>query len=264
MGVLSEIDGPAPCYPAFPQLALIHQWHRDGVNHARAHQLGSRLLAGPLQPGTMFQCTPGRAPSPHPPGGRPTARASVNGYPYGTKAASASPEEVVELGAAGHPRAVLGEQLAPGPGQPPSRAWEGDDRAAPRHDARDPPLARATVSVTTNHLAESGERLPGRRPLASPLAAPTPHHPAHRVSHSLVRRTRRPRCPRCRRGAGGHATVAATPERRVDGEPLVGSGGQFACWPADGHHPKQVVFDRRVSGRGEVESLKHERARRRP
>jgi hypothetical protein len=32
MRVLSEIDGLAPCYPAFPQLALIHQWHRDGVN----------------------------------------------------------------------------------------------------------------------------------------------------------------------------------------------------------------------------------------
>jgi hypothetical protein len=29
---LSEIDGQAPCYPAFPQVALIHEWHRDGVN----------------------------------------------------------------------------------------------------------------------------------------------------------------------------------------------------------------------------------------
>jgi hypothetical protein len=32
MGVLSEIDGCALCYPAFPQLALIHEWHKDGVN----------------------------------------------------------------------------------------------------------------------------------------------------------------------------------------------------------------------------------------
>jgi hypothetical protein len=36
---LSEIDGWAPCYPAFPQLALIHEWHRDGVNHTHPHQL---------------------------------------------------------------------------------------------------------------------------------------------------------------------------------------------------------------------------------
>jgi hypothetical protein len=32
MGVLSEIDGWALCYLAFPQLALIREWHRDGVN----------------------------------------------------------------------------------------------------------------------------------------------------------------------------------------------------------------------------------------
>ena len=36
---LSEIDGRALCYPAFPQLALIHEWHRDGVNHAHPHPL---------------------------------------------------------------------------------------------------------------------------------------------------------------------------------------------------------------------------------
>ena len=38
--------------PAFPQLALIHEWHRDGVNHVHPHQqtvavywqaIGSRL-----------------------------------------------------------------------------------------------------------------------------------------------------------------------------------------------------------------------------
>jgi hypothetical protein len=33
---LSEMDGQALCYPAFPQLALIHEWHRDGVNHSSA------------------------------------------------------------------------------------------------------------------------------------------------------------------------------------------------------------------------------------
>jgi hypothetical protein len=32
MGVLSEIDGWALCYPAFPQLGPIQEWHRDGVN----------------------------------------------------------------------------------------------------------------------------------------------------------------------------------------------------------------------------------------
>ena len=31
---LSEMDGQALCYPAFPQLALIHEWHRDGVSHS--------------------------------------------------------------------------------------------------------------------------------------------------------------------------------------------------------------------------------------
>jgi hypothetical protein len=30
------MDGRALCYPAFPQLALIHKWHRDGVNHSSA------------------------------------------------------------------------------------------------------------------------------------------------------------------------------------------------------------------------------------
>jgi hypothetical protein len=140
------------------------------------------------------------------------------------------------------PRAVLGEQLATGPGQPPGRAWEGDDRAALDTTPEISPLAWAPVSVTTNHLAASGERLPGRRPLASPLAAPTPHHPAHRVSRSLVRRTRRPRCPLCRRGCGWSGDYCRHAERRVDGEPLVGSGSQFGCWPADGHDQKQVVL----------------------
>jgi hypothetical protein len=229
MGVLSDIDGPAPCYPAFPQLALVHQWHRDGVNHARAHQLGSRLLAGPLQPGTMFQGTPGRA-SPHPPGGRPTARASVNGYPYRMKVASASPKKSSNSAPPGTPRAVLGDQLAPGPGQPPAESGRATTA---------PPL------VTTPET----RRWPGRPSRSQPTASLSRESACQAVGHwlhhsllqlrttgpsrlslSLVRRTRRPRCPLCRRGAGGHVTVAATPERRVDGEPLVGSGGQFACW----------------------------------
>jgi hypothetical protein len=32
MGVLSEIDGRAPCYPAFFQVMPLREWHRDGVN----------------------------------------------------------------------------------------------------------------------------------------------------------------------------------------------------------------------------------------
>jgi hypothetical protein len=31
---LSEIDGEAPCYPAFPQFALIREWYKDGVNRS--------------------------------------------------------------------------------------------------------------------------------------------------------------------------------------------------------------------------------------
>jgi hypothetical protein len=32
MGVLSEIDGQAPCYPASSQVVPIRERHRDGVN----------------------------------------------------------------------------------------------------------------------------------------------------------------------------------------------------------------------------------------
>ena len=32
MAVLSEIDGKAPCYPAFPLVVLLRKYHRDGVN----------------------------------------------------------------------------------------------------------------------------------------------------------------------------------------------------------------------------------------
>ena len=31
---VEQIDSEAPCYPAFPQLTMLHEWHRDGVNHA--------------------------------------------------------------------------------------------------------------------------------------------------------------------------------------------------------------------------------------
>jgi hypothetical protein len=84
MRVLSEIDGRAPCYPAFPQLALIHGWHRDGVtggppdapllpaegtpekDGCRKHLLAaSAALAGPDGPGLGFaaavwRCVPTR------------------------------------------------------------------------------------------------------------------------------------------------------------------------------------------------------------
>ena len=56
---LSEMDGRALCYPAFSQVALIHEWHRDGVNRTHPHQTGcSRLLAdpGPLRGQLMSSC----------------------------------------------------------------------------------------------------------------------------------------------------------------------------------------------------------------
>jgi hypothetical protein len=61
---LSEMDGRALCYPAFSQVALIHEWHRDGVNRIHPHQTGcSRLLADPdpLRGQLMSSCLgPGR------------------------------------------------------------------------------------------------------------------------------------------------------------------------------------------------------------
>src|SRR4029450_2571290 len=56
---LSEIDGRALWYPAFSQLALLHEWHRDGMNRPHPHQTGcSRLLAdpGPLRGQLMSSC----------------------------------------------------------------------------------------------------------------------------------------------------------------------------------------------------------------
>ena len=32
MGVLSEMGGPALCYPAFPLVVLLRKAYRDGVN----------------------------------------------------------------------------------------------------------------------------------------------------------------------------------------------------------------------------------------
>ena len=32
MGVLSEIDSQAPCYPAFPLVGLLRKSYKDGVN----------------------------------------------------------------------------------------------------------------------------------------------------------------------------------------------------------------------------------------
>jgi hypothetical protein len=49
MGIFNlEIDGCAPCYPAFLQLALIHERHRDGVNHAGPYQLAAAIYWRPM------------------------------------------------------------------------------------------------------------------------------------------------------------------------------------------------------------------------
>jgi hypothetical protein len=59
MAVLSEMDGRPLCYPASSQVALLHEWHRDGVNRTHPHQTCcSRLLAdsGPLRGQLMSSC----------------------------------------------------------------------------------------------------------------------------------------------------------------------------------------------------------------
>jgi hypothetical protein len=48
MRVLSEIDGCALCSPAFLQLALIHERHRDRVNHAGPYQLAAAVYWRPM------------------------------------------------------------------------------------------------------------------------------------------------------------------------------------------------------------------------
>ena len=45
---LSGIDSCALCYPAFLQLALIHERHRDGVNHAGPYQLAAAIYWRPM------------------------------------------------------------------------------------------------------------------------------------------------------------------------------------------------------------------------
>jgi hypothetical protein len=56
---LSEIDGKirdrrqALCYLAVPQLALIHEWHWDGVNRGPAALSDRRRLPPGQQPGFM-------------------------------------------------------------------------------------------------------------------------------------------------------------------------------------------------------------------
>jgi hypothetical protein len=177
--------------------------HAQGVapSGASSAQLGQ-------QPGTMFQWTPDRAPSP--PGGRPTARASVNGHPYGTEAASASPKKSSNSMRRA-PRAVLGEQLATGPGQPPGRAWEGDDRAAstrrqrsrrwPGRPSRSQPttlLSRESACQAVGHwLHHSLLQLHTTRPIEYPVRwfAVLGGRVAHCVGG----------------GAGGQVTIAATP-----------------------------------------------------
>jgi hypothetical protein len=48
MSHLSEIDGCALCYPAFLQLALIHERHTDGVNHAGPYQPAATIYWRPM------------------------------------------------------------------------------------------------------------------------------------------------------------------------------------------------------------------------
>src|SRR5918995_1336637 len=80
-------------------------------------------------------------------------------------------EEVVELDAAGHPGAVLGEQLAAAAGQPVSRAWGGDARTG-AGDGRRPatPAARSAAPSPSKSPTATAE------PKLSPSSA-TPGTP---------------------------------------------------------------------------------------
>src|SRR5918997_1865042 len=52
--------GWAPYSPAFSQLALIHEWHRDGVNHTHPHQLTIAVyLRAADGPGPRHRCATG-------------------------------------------------------------------------------------------------------------------------------------------------------------------------------------------------------------
>src|SRR5918993_817318 len=80
-------------------------------------------------------------------------------------------EPIAELSAAGHPGAVLAEQLTANPGQPPGRAWEGDDRTGAR-DGRRPatPAARSAAPSPSKSPTATAE------PKLSPSSA-TPGTP---------------------------------------------------------------------------------------
>jgi hypothetical protein len=192
------MDGQAPCYPAVLQLALIRQWHRDGVNHARAHQLGSRLLA---------------------------ARRSRA------------------------PRAVLGERLAPSLGRPPAEpgrattAPPSSGRQRPRRCPRRPSRTQPTGSLRRESACPAvGHWLP--HSLLQLCTTPT-----HRLSLSLVRRTRRPLCPGCRR-------VRVVTDRCRHARASIGRRAScWLGWPVcmlarwTVTTGSRVVVDRRVSGR---------------
>src|ERR687897_788387 len=67
-------------------------------------------------------------------------------------------EPIAELSAVGHPGAVLAEQLTANPGQPPGRAWEGDDRTG-AGDGRRPatPAARSAAPSPSKSPAPSAK-----------------------------------------------------------------------------------------------------------
>jgi hypothetical protein len=185
-----------------------------GVNHARAHQLGSRLLAGPPQPGT-----PGLS--------------WVNGW----------------LPVPVSPQPSLG-------GRRPRRPSSGRQR--PRRWPRRPSRSQPTASLRRESACPAvGHWLP--HSLLQLCTTPT-----HRLSLSLVRRTRRPLCPGCRR-------VRVVTDRCRHARASI--GWRASCWlgwpvcmlaKRTVTTRNRVVVDRRVSERGEFESLKHERARRQP
>lgn len=152
--------------------------------------------------------------------------------------------KVVELGAAGHPRAVLGEQLAPGPSQHP---------AQPGRATTAPPL------VTTPET----RRWPGRPSRSQPTARLSRESACQAVGHWLhhslpqLRTTRPIGYPirwfavlggRVAHGVGGVrvATQPLPPHPSVESMASL-SLARVASLPAgqaDGHHPKQVVSDR--------------------
>jgi hypothetical protein len=51
---LSEMDGRAPCYPAFPLVGLLRKSYKDGVNRDPAVQ--SIMVAGPQGARSLCPC----------------------------------------------------------------------------------------------------------------------------------------------------------------------------------------------------------------